>query len=272
MNKFIISLCLTALLFGSASRAMDYRYRAVLGDRLIDAVLHRTLGEVGILLVQGAPVDAKDVHGDTPLICAARAGYKGKCRLLIENKAMVDAKTISGETPLILAAVNGNEAVCRLLVEKKAMIDGTFNYGSTPLFYAARFGREGACRFLIKNNALVDAKNKDGNTPLREAVSHGHEVISKLIIDAQLWRPKAPIITFLGIVRKRPENLPCMMHYDVAKMIACMVFDSGAIQEAVQKEKENIFYEIENVANYQRCFKSWKNLKQQLNSHKKVNQ
>lgn len=132
-----------------------------------------------------------------------------------------------GFTPLILAAYKGHEAVCRLLIANKALVETKTNDGITPLLYAAGRGHEVVCELLIANKASVEIKTNDGVTPLMCAAQYGSVAVCKLLIDVLLEparKNKAAIVTFLGIVRKRGENFPCRMHYDVAKIIARQAF------------------------------------------------
>jgi hypothetical protein len=203
MHKFITSLCIIALLFSTASRAMDSK-----SAKLLEAAQDGKLLKVKMLLAFGANVNAKDSHGNTSLM---------------------------------LAATYGHEAVCRLLIEKNAKVNGKDNFGLTPLHHAIQHRQKEVCELLNKNNASLDEKDIYGRTPLKIALVDDNEAASKFLIRAQLGRLNAPIITFLGIVRKRKKNLSCEIQYDVAKMIARMIFDPGA----VRTEKLNIKAEID---------------------------
>jgi hypothetical protein len=196
------------------------------------------------LLLLGATalgMNTPDEQLSRELLTAARNGSEDVCKLLIANKASVEAKNNDGRTPLLWAATMGHEAVCRLLIAKKALIEVKSNYGSTPLMHAAQFGYEAVCKLLIANKASVEAKDNDGWTPLIWAARCGHDVVCMLLIDVQLEearKSKAAIATFLGIVKKRRDNLPCHIHYDVAKIIARQAFES------VQQDKQCVVAQI----------------------------
>jgi hypothetical protein len=236
MNKITNFLCLNLLLLGATVLGMNNP-----DEQLLDAAHGGDLDEVEILIAQGASVNAKNESRWTPLIYAAMRGYEAVCKLLIEKNASVEAKDNDGRTPLIWAATMGHEAVCRLLIAKKALIEVKSNYGSTPLMHAAQFGYEAVCKLLIANKASVEAKDNDGWTPLIWAARCGHDVVCMLLIDVQLEearKSKAAIATFLGIVKKRRDNLPCHIHYDVAKIIARQAFES------VQQDKQCVVAQI----------------------------
>jgi hypothetical protein len=222
MNKITNFLCLSLLLLGATALGMD-----TLDERLIHAAVWGSLDELERLIAQSVSLEVEDDYGRTPLILAAAYGHRAVCRLLIENKASVEAKDNRGRSPLIEAAADGHEDVCRL---------------------------------LIANKALVEAESKRGWTPLMFAAAEGHKAVCKLLIDAQVEEArenKATIATFLGIVRKRCDNLPCHMHYDVAKIIAFQVF---------QLAKWPVIKQINMIENKEKRAKWFSYLNQQMNS------
>jgi hypothetical protein len=207
MNKIINFLCLSLLLLGATVLGMNTPEKQ-LSRELLSAARDCSLDEVERLIGQGASVEAKNNDGWTPLIWAAANGHETICRLLIANKASVEAKD---------------------------------NDGWTPLIYAANCGHESVCKLLIANKASIEVKSNDGWTPLMRAARCGHDVVCMLLIDVQLEearKSKAAIATFLGIVKKRRDNLPCHIHYDVAKIIARQAFES------VQQDKQCVVAQI----------------------------
>jgi len=222
MNKISNLLCLSLLLLGVTALGMDNSE-----IQLIGAAWEGDLKEVKRLITQGTAVDAKDGNGWTSLFWAVSNGDVAMCRLLIVNKASVDAKDDNGWTPLSWAAKKGNWIMCGLLIANKASVDSKSPVGWTPLRIAAFNGKEDACRLLIANKASIDMKCIHGGTHLVCAARNDHEDVCRLLIDVELEparKNKAAIVTFLGIVRKRKTNLPCYMHYDVAKIIDRMAF------------------------------------------------
>ena len=206
------------------------------------------------LLLLGATVLGMN-NPEIQLVAAAQSGDLEKVERLIELGVSVEAKEPCGSTPLILAANNGHEGVCRLLIENKASVEAKAMYGWTPLHGAANNGREAACRLLIENKASVEAKDNDGLTPLIIAAKWGQEDVCKLLIDVQVNKPA--IVTFLGIVRKKGKNLPCHMHYDVSKIIACQV---------LQLAKWPVIEQIKEIKNPEKRAKWLAYVDQQLNS------
>jgi len=206
MNKITNFLCLSLFLLSATALGMHNP-----DERLFLSVWKGDPEEVTRSIAQGASVDKKDYLQRTPLMIAASNGYEGACKLLIVNRASIEAKNGFRMTPLIWAAGNGHEDVCKLLIENKA--------------------------------SLV-AKDTLRHTPLMCAGNNGHQAVCRLLIDVQLQlarQNKAAIVTFLGIVRKRRENLPCHMHYDVAKLIARQAF------EMVYRDKVPVIEQINKL-------------------------
>jgi ankyrin repeat protein len=260
MDKITNFLCLSILLLGATALGMDYT-NAKLDQELLNASRNGNLEGVQRLIKEGASVEAKNDYGWSPLLLAAKYGQDAMCKLLINKNASVEAKDNYGRTPLLLAANYGYKAVCRLLIENKASVQVKNNNGSTPLHWAAFESHEAVCRLLIENKASVEAKNNDGLTPLERAACNGREGICRLLIDIQVERArknKAAIVIFLGIVRKRSRNLPCHMHYDVAKIIACQAF------ETVQRDKRSVVEQI-NELNKEKRTKWLAYIHQQMN-------
>jgi ankyrin repeat protein len=256
MNKITNFLCLSLLLLGATALGMNTP-----GKQLIEVAKIGDIEGVQRLLEQEVSVDTRDNCGRTPLMWAALNGHEDMCKLLIANKASVGVYEADGLNPLIFAILDGNKDVCklliankasvevefsgrwvplhyaachghkdvcRLLIENKASIDAKSRIGETPLHIAALHGRKDVCGLLIEHKASVDAKDNDGRPPLVVAAHNGYENACRLLIDVQLEsarKAKAAIVTFLGIVKKRGKNLPCHMHYDVAKIIDRQAFE-----------------------------------------------
>jgi ankyrin repeat protein len=192
------------------------------------------------LLLLGATalgMDYTNARLGQELFNAAQHGNLEEAQRLIKEGASIEAKDNYGITPLILAAVTGHETMW------------------TPLMLAAIEGHEDVCKLLIDSKASVEAEDNDGWTPLRMAATDGHKAVCKLLIDTQLNKPA--IATFLGIVRKRPQSLPCQMQYDVAKIIA---------HQAFQLAKWPVIKQISMIASKKKRAKWSAYVNQQMNS------
>jgi len=187
-------LCLSALLIGSASFAMDVR-ESDRGERLRLMVTNQMTNFEGVkeLLDAGVPVDAQNKYGRNSLIYAARDGNKEMCRLLLDRNAQIDIRT---------------------------------NDGETPLFFAAWFGHQQACRLLLDHNAQADIRTNNGETPLIVADRYKYNEICRMLVDAQIEQRKAAVVAFLGIKKFRKVAFLRQIDSHVIRLIAHQVFDT----------------------------------------------
>jgi hypothetical protein len=229
MNKITNFLCLSLLLLGATALGMNILDEQ-LGRELLSAAASGNYEEVEILIAQGASIEAKDINGATPLSWAAGQGYENVCELLIGSKASIESKSNGGTTPLICAAAMNRDAACRLLIANKASIEAKDSNGWTPLMFAACYGYESVCGFLIDVQLEEARKNK------------------------------AAVATFLGVARKRAENLPCLMQYDVAKMIARQAC------ETVKRAKQPVIDQINMINIVEKRIALLGHLNQQMNT------
>jgi ankyrin repeat protein len=88
-------------------------------------------------LLQGANVNARDAHWETPLHYAAYWGKTEVAASLIQKGAKVNARDVYDETPLHHAAYWGKTQVAALLIAKGAKVNARDVNQKTPLHYAA---------------------------------------------------------------------------------------------------------------------------------------
>jgi len=74
---------------------------------------------VKCLIENGAYINAKDKHGNTPLHIAARAGNLRLVKYLVETKGVdINSQNNDGETPLHLADFSGKQSILKCFLEK----------------------------------------------------------------------------------------------------------------------------------------------------------
>jgi len=114
-NKCIFSLLLLASLVLPAT---------ALAGPIHDAALTGDVELMEMLIANGADVDARDVHGYTPLILAIQEGYTDIAKTLIAHGADVNARAASDGgndvTPLYLSIILGRGVVESLLLDNGA--------------------------------------------------------------------------------------------------------------------------------------------------------
>ena len=83
---------------------------------LHEAGFRGKLAAMRFLLTQGADLEARDLHGQSPLIIAARAGQTRRVELLLEQGADPNAREQWGRTALHWAAREGHASTVQTLL------------------------------------------------------------------------------------------------------------------------------------------------------------
>ncbi|QPC63031.1 hypothetical protein HYE67_005262 [Fusarium culmorum] len=169
-----------------------------------------------ILLNHGAQLETRNLRNNTPLICAARGGWKKKVAFLLKKGADIEArnslkntalasavlggdlgvigllldkgadaesKNDCGDTPLAIAAIKGRKRTTTRLLAKGAKIESRNNNQETPLALAAINGRLETTKLLLKNGADIEARDKDERTPLACAVMKGNVEVVEVLLE-----------------------------------------------------------------------------------------
>ncbi len=146
------------------------------------------------LIQKGAPVDARDPGGATPLHWAARNGRKDVINLLLSLGADVDAQNNNRGTPLNWCAkwdLKDGGVAANILVTHRANVNSLNNEGWTPLMTAAEFGNADVVKVLLSHGATVDLKDSGGHNAWDHATERGHPDIAAMILAG----PKAAAAT-----------------------------------------------------------------------------
>ena len=111
-------------------------------------------------LADGADVNARNRHGDSPLGLAALMDHKKIVELLIAKGADVNAATDNGVTPLHTSAGLGHKEIVELLIAKDADVNSKDFFGRTSLDSAARKGRTEIADLLRKHGGKTGEELK----------------------------------------------------------------------------------------------------------------
>ncbi|RLN97228.1 hypothetical protein BBJ28_00007152, partial [Nothophytophthora sp. Chile5] len=129
----------------------------------------------------GADVHTLGRNGNTPLMCAARAGSAQIVRLLLEKNADPGVQNHAWRTAIHIATIWGNVDAARELVSHREVVDVADRSGWTPLMTAASNGDADMVRLLLDNGADADVKDPSGQTTLSIASVNGDDEIVKLL-------------------------------------------------------------------------------------------
>jgi ankyrin repeat protein len=113
----------------------------------------RDLPWMGVLILRGANVNARNGRGVTPLQLAVSVGFTEGAELLIEKGARTEEPDAAGETPLITAVHRRDTGIMRILLKAGANPDRADNSGRSARDYATLEGRSSPLLAEIEANA-----------------------------------------------------------------------------------------------------------------------
>lgn len=148
---------------------------------------------VEALLEGGAPYNATNSAGFTPLHVAACSGKAGAFKKVCAAGGKIEAVEPSGQTPLHLAAQHGHASCVQAAVDCGVAINTPNKQGETMLHTAAAKGMEECVTVAVTTLAesgpgksLVDLniQSADGRTPLHMAAASGSKAIVQALVKA----------------------------------------------------------------------------------------
>ncbi|KAK3595491.1 hypothetical protein CHS0354_021586 [Potamilus streckersoni] len=136
-------------------------------------------------------VDARDLHGRTPLIQCLNTkeeqSREALVRMLLQFGADVNSRDDFGRTALSYACEKSCNDVVRILVKHHNIDPDLYDMdGNTPLIYSAMVGNDIAVEILIRHfrrlGLQIDHANKDGFTAVLMAAKQGHTTCAQILI------------------------------------------------------------------------------------------
>jgi uncharacterized protein len=147
-------------------------------------------GEIERLAKGGAPIDARDGNGRTPLHVAAFRHHGAAAGKLVELGANPNALDAQRYDIVTIAAVANDVPMLRLALELGCKSGNvTSPYDGTALIAAAHLGHEEVVRILIAAKAPLDHVNNLGWTAVIESIvlgdgGHHHTATLQALVDA----------------------------------------------------------------------------------------
>ncbi|PKS06689.1 hypothetical protein jhhlp_006763 [Lomentospora prolificans] len=155
---------------GAKIDAVDYNGASALHHA---ALLDRDDDSIGVLILAGADVNARDKEGFTPLATAVSKGHYTSARQLLEYGADLETK-LPGDKPILhLAIQERDQSLCDLLIEWEANLEEEY-LDHTPLTFAITMACFDIAHSLINAGADINNKSPNGNFPLLSAISAEH--------------------------------------------------------------------------------------------------
>jgi len=145
------------------------------------------------------------LHGETPLMEAARTGSLPAVKVLLDHGALVNAKeTLRQSTALMWAVEQNHVEVVRFLLERGAdvnarsiVVEPKKRYGNSysskvtgstggvsALVLAAREGALASVKALIEFKADVNQVAADGSTAMLVAIQNGHYDVGQALLES----------------------------------------------------------------------------------------
>jgi len=202
-------------------------------------------GEIyALLLDAGAPLDARDDLGRTPLMWSV--GMRGACYgILVQHGADHRKEDMEGMTALQYAWSHGHVPAARFLeslerepsmvgwaarhghwaavprwVARGEPISAVGPDGKTALIHAVVQGRLAECKALLDAGADPMKEGADGNGPLHHAARHGHLDLCRVLLERLSRNDRLFSLTRANRFGNTPSMLASMAgHQEVARLL-----------------------------------------------------
>ena len=142
---------------------------------------------VGLLIGNGASVNAGADEDSTPLILAASAGRAQVVRILLaaraDPRARIDQRTMVSYVASRASKTGGHADVVQALFEAGVDTDERDRDGRSALHHAAIHSNLKVAKVFLLNDADPNLQDLIGWTSLHHAARRGHEEIVRLLLD-----------------------------------------------------------------------------------------
>lgn len=155
--------------------------------KMQDTILHIAIAndqkQIIELILDQVDVNAKNVHGETPLHYIATVGANEIFDLLISNKELIlNQKNEDGHTPIHIAIAKENITLINKLIDAGLDINEGDDETAFPIHYAVMKGLVDIYNLLVQRGARLDLLEDTGYTFLNLALLKGQILMAKKLI------------------------------------------------------------------------------------------
>jgi ankyrin repeat protein len=141
--------------------------------QLLDAAARGDADGVAAALRAGAPIEARDFQGRTPLLLAALADHVDVARLLVVVGADPDAQDDRSDSPWLVTGVTGSVVMLETLLPADPDLTLRNRFGGVSVIPASERGHVEYVRRVVQTGIDVNQVNDPGWTALLEAIVYG---------------------------------------------------------------------------------------------------
>jgi hypothetical protein len=156
-------------------------------------------------------INAKDIHGQSPLFYISKEGKIELLSLFLDNGADINETDNFRQTPLFYAARDGKTDMVRTLLLNRANPNHRDKIDQTPLFYAARDNRIDACRVLLEFGGDVNAADYKKQTALFFARKNGNKDVDEFLVASGAINTKDGILRHSDLKKKSLRTKPVVV-------------------------------------------------------------
>ena len=196
---------------------IDQRCGELKVSLLHDAVNKQNEELVKCLIDNNADLNAKDIHGETPLFLAVSYEYENIVQVLLENGADPNFSNNKLKTPIFYAK---SENTIKILTDHRANIHHKDEHGVTPIIrasvlYKTQYSSINIIKALIKNGADINTQPTVHNTLIHKAVQNCDTELLQFLIsngaDTNILNYNHRTPLFLAIEKEFAEGIKLLI-------------------------------------------------------------